>query len=252
MEDRRRVEIRAWDEHELVRRCRAGSEAAYAELVRRFRPRLYGIAFRLTGSPEAAEDVVQEAFLAAFRAIDRIEPKPSLGAWLTTVTVRLAGRAATRRNADPKASLDAIAGTEGDPIVVERIAAASPDQDPHGAAETAELRRTLADAIAELPFKYRAAVVLRHVVGLEYAEAAHALDVPLNTYKSHLLRGTRMLRDRLGPWVAEGEPIPSADVDAGDGRGEPAEMFGPETRPYAAAVSPAIPRRPERTTAVED
>ncbi|HET7727895.1 MAG TPA: sigma factor, partial [Candidatus Limnocylindrales bacterium] len=62
------VEMTAWDERELLRRCRAGSEAAYAELVRRYRPRLYRIAYRLTNSVEAAEDAVQETFLAAFRA----------------------------------------------------------------------------------------------------------------------------------------------------------------------------------------
>lgn len=187
----------AWDEQELLRRCRAGSEAAYAELVRRYRPRLYRIAYRLTNSVEGAEDAVQETFIAAFRAIERVEPAPSLAAWLTTVTVRQAGRVAVRQNGHQRASLDALldeyedAGFAG--------AGMRNADDPATAAETAELGRLIADAIAALPFKYRAAVVLRHTMGLEYSEAAVAMDVPLNTFKSHLLRGTRLLREVLGP-----------------------------------------------------
>src|SRR6478672_9366214 len=75
-----RVELARWDESLLVRRCQEGSEAAFAELVRRHRPRLFTLAYRLTANREAAEDVVQETFVAAFRAIDRFEPRSSLAA----------------------------------------------------------------------------------------------------------------------------------------------------------------------------
>ena len=74
---------------------------------------------------------------------------------------------------------------------------ADPGADPQAAAEAAELRREMAIALNELPFKYRAAVVLRHVMGLDYAEAARELNIPLNTFKSQLLRGTKLLREAL-------------------------------------------------------
>jgi len=80
------------DERELVRRCREGSESAYAELVRSHRPRLYLLAYRLTGDRETAEDVVQETFLAAFRSIEKVDPRPSLNPWLNTIVLRVAGR----------------------------------------------------------------------------------------------------------------------------------------------------------------
>ncbi len=189
-----------WDERELVRRCREGSEAAYAELVRQHRPRLYTLAYRLTNDSHTAEDVVQESFIAAFRQIERFEPKPSLAAWLNTIAVRIAGRKASKQRARPHTSLDlAIASDGGSDL---SLLAADATGSPHEAAEAAELRRELAQAIAALPFKYRAAVVLRYDVGLDYAEAARELDVPLNTYKSHLLRGMRMLRDQLGAQLA--------------------------------------------------
>ncbi|MDR3634272.1 MAG: sigma-70 family RNA polymerase sigma factor [Isosphaeraceae bacterium] len=195
------------DEPELVRRCKEGSEAAYAVLVRLHRPRLYTLAYRLLLDREAAEDVVQETFIAAFRQMERFEPRPSLAAWLNTITLRTATRAAARQRARPKTSIDARAfrddahGTAtdwaGDGMGLHALADTSPGADPEASAEAADLRRVVSDAIGRLPFNYRAAVVLRHVMGLEYAEAARALDLPLNTFKSHLLRGTKLLREGL-------------------------------------------------------
>ena len=191
------------DERELVRRCREGSESAYAELVRSHRPRLYLLAYRLVGDRETAEDMVQETFLAAFRSIEKVDPRPSLSPWLNTIVLRAASRAASRRRLRPGPSLDqAVRGHRGSeasaaPTVGEGMIDLDPSGDPHAAAEAAELRRDLAAAVIDLPFKYRAAVVLRHIMGLDYAEAARELDLPLNTFKSHLLRGTRLLREAL-------------------------------------------------------
>ena len=210
----------SWDEPELVRRCKEGSEAAYAELVRRHRQRLINLAFRLTGNRETAEDAVQEAFIAAFRSMERFEPKPSLTPWLNTITVRLAGKAASKRAAAPAASLDRLlnpsvgagsatglgpgggggggSGATDSGAMAGILASTDRTGDPHAAAEAAEVRREVAAALSTLPFKHRTAVVLRFVMGLDYAEAAQTMDVPLNTYKSHLLRGTRQLRETLG------------------------------------------------------
>ena len=199
------------DERELVRRCREGSESAYAELVRSHRPRLYLLAYRLTGDRETAEDVVQETFLAAFRSIEKVDPRPSLSPWLNTIVLRTAGRAASRARSRAGSSLDQASqretanGLVAGHVFGESLVDADPGADPHAAAEAAELRRDLALAVIELPFKYRAAVVLRHVMGLDYAEAARELDLPLNTFKSHLLRGTKLLREALADRL-EGEP----------------------------------------------
>jgi RNA polymerase sigma-70 factor (ECF subfamily) len=218
------VEIARWDELQLVQRCKEGSEAAFAELVRRYRPRLFTLAYRLTSDRDTAEDVVQETFVAAFRALDRFEPRPSLAAWLNTIAVRNASRVAARAATAPRASLDAL--IEDDDTARRFAEAVATDaDDPHRAAEAAELRREVAGAMAALPFKYRAAVVTRFVLGLEYAEAAASLEMGLNTYKSHLLRGTRRLRDALAPAT-------------GRGPSEPVEV---PAAPLAAAVSSPAP-----------
>ncbi len=196
------------DERELVRRCREGSESAYAELVRSHRPGLYLLAYRLTGDRETAEDVVQETFLAAFRSIEKVDPRPSLSPWLNTIVLRMAGRTASRARSRSGLSLDqqplaqvtrrdALSGIGIGHGFGEGLIDSDPSADPYAAAEAAELRRDLAAALIELPFKYRAAVVLRHIMGLDYAEAARELDVPLNTFKSQLLRGTKLLREAL-------------------------------------------------------
>ena len=217
------------DERDLVRRCREGSESAYAELVRSHRPRLYLLAYRLVGDRETAEDVVQETFLAAFRSIEKVEPRPSLSPWLNTIVLRTAGRAASRRRSRSGPSLDQIVrqhpGSEpvGALSLGEGMIDLDPSGDPHAAAEAGELRRDLAAALIDLPFKYRAAVVLRHVMGLDYGEAAIQMGVPLNTFKSHLLRGTRLLRevlaDRLEPRAATPVPITTATSINGHGLG---------------------------------
>jgi hypothetical protein len=98
-----------------------------------------------------------------------------------------------------------------------------PGADPHASAEAAELRRDLAAAMVDLPFKYRAAVVLRHVLGMDYAEAAREMDVPLNTYKSHLLRGTKLLRAAL---VARLAAEPVAEVIPATLHAEPVAVGG--------------------------
>ncbi len=198
------------DEHELVRRCRDGSEAAYAELVRQHRPRLYSLAFRLAGDRETAEDVVQETFLAAFRQIDRFEPKPSLAPWLNTITVRIAKRAASRSRSRPSASLDRLIGEDDALTGPLQPVELHPDANPQAAVEAAELQRDVAAAIEQLPFNYRAAVVLRFVMGLDYAAAAATMDVPLNTFRSHLLRGTKLLRAGLARQL-EPTPVPTID-----------------------------------------
>ena len=249
------MEIARWDELQLVQRCKEGSESAFAELVRRHRPRLFSLAFRLTGDRETAEDVVQETFIAAFRTLDRFEPRPSLAAWLNTIAVRNAGRAAAKAATRPRASLDALIASDAE--AGERIGdpAGAEQNDPHLAAEAAELRRELSNAIVGLPFKYRAAVVTRYVLGLEYAEAAASLEMGLNTYKSHLLRGTRMLREALATATGRaGRRLPNAAIGvAPDSPPAPISTVavnateGPVTARHlaraAAARSVAEPRR---------
>jgi DNA-directed RNA polymerase specialized sigma24 family protein len=90
--------------------------------------------------------------------------------------------------------------------------------DPVAAAESAELRAQVSASIERLPFNYRAAVTLRFLTGLDYAAAAEAMGVPLNTFKSHLLRGTRLLRSDLARHLdpAQGDEGPTPETPPPD------------------------------------
>ncbi len=227
----------AGDERELVRRCREGSDAAYAMLVREHRPRLYALAYRLTADRLTAEDVVQEAFLAAFKAIDRFDPNPSLAAWLNAITIRIARRAASRARAKAAPSLSALeqGAAWPDAIGPAEVGGAG---DPVAAAEAAELRAHLDEAIERLPFNQRAAVVLRYMTGLDYAAGAAAMDVPLNTFKSHLLRGTKALREELAHLRERPSTRGSAPDDASR---TPARSERPSSDPTMQASGRVLP-----------
>jgi RNA polymerase sigma-70 factor (ECF subfamily) len=210
--------------------------------VRSHRPRLFLLAYRLTGDRETAEDVVQETFLAAFRSIEKVEPRPSLSPWLNTIVLRTAGRAASRARARASTSIDratlpqAPTGPSLAPAFGASLVDLDPGTDPYAVAEAAELRRDLAAAVIELPFKYRVAVVLRHVMGLDYAEAAREAGVPLNTFKSHLLRGTKLLREAL---IDRLEPSPMSTVPTLPV--ESAALGGQGRHPGELRVSPEQP-----------
>ena len=158
--------------------------------------RLYRAALRLTRVPADAEDLVQETYLKAFRAVDRFEPGTNLRAWLFTILHN------TARNRARDRSRDAVAV---DSEIVDRAADAPPPGGwSAGAAETPEsllLRETLAPelqaAIDALPSAFRQAVWLRDVEEFSYAEIAEMLSVPIGTVMSRISRGRHMLFERL-------------------------------------------------------
>ena len=177
-------------------------DAGFPDLVRAFQDRLYGFALRLLHSPADAEESVQDAFVRAYRALERYPTEQRrtlhLRPWLYRITLNVV-RNRVRRPALPSVGLD---GPVGDGL------AASAAERPERLAEDAERRARLARAIAELPERYAAAVVLRHVQGLGYAEAASILDQPVGTTKSDVHRGLRLLREAL-----ERDHLPESEGD---------------------------------------
>ena len=105
------------------------------------------------------------------------------------------------------------------------------------------VRREVAAAIAALSFNYQAAVVTRYVMGMEYAEAAASLEIGLNTYKSNLLRGTRMLREALAPIV-------NRPPRAGDAAPEPVAANAPVVQQPVLVAQPAGASFPRAAAAV--
>ena len=177
---------------DLLARLARRDEAAFAELIGRYFDRVYRIAWRVLGGAADAEDVAQEAFLKAWTAPGQIRDGRAIGAWLSRVATNLAFDRLRRRRPESPAEL---------PDLVDPRAAAD------RALERATLETEVADALAALPDRQRAALVLVHFEGLGNLEAAATLGVSIEAVESLLARARRNLKlafaDRWKELVAE-------------------------------------------------
>jgi RNA polymerase sigma-70 factor (ECF subfamily) len=169
-------------ERQLVRAAQRGSREAFAGLVRLHQARALAIARAITRTREDAEDAVQEAFLHAYRALDRVDPAQPFGAWLARVVVNAALDLLRRRRVRASEAL-----TDG-------MAAPAPRRD---AAEADHLRRRLAAALARLGARQRAIVVLHDLEGFKHAEIGEILGIPEGTARSDLHHARAALRRAL-------------------------------------------------------
>ena len=157
-----------------------GDKRFEAEILPHLRS-LFGAAYRMTGNAHDAEDLVQETFLRAHRALDRFEEGTNARAWLHTILQRVRTDAFRRRRRRPE-TVELVG--EGPAI--------RPAQDA-----LASGREDLERALAALPESFRTAVVLRDLQELSYAEIAATLGVPVGTVMSRIHRGRALLREAL-------------------------------------------------------
>jgi RNA polymerase sigma-70 factor, ECF subfamily len=179
-EHRRRRPGRPRSEQALIGGALAGSEADLEQLFRRFWPRAYRIAFLIVHDHAAAEDIAQEAFLAAIRRLDRFDRRRRFEPWLATI---VANRAIDWTRA--RASRREQTGDEASDI-------ASPPDPPIG-----RYSQEVLAALASLSPEHRAVIVLRHLLEYSPGEIAKALDLPRGTVNSRLRRGLDALESRL-------------------------------------------------------
>jgi RNA polymerase sigma-70 factor (ECF subfamily) len=167
---------RAW-----VRGAQSGSVADLESLFRAHWPLAYRAAYLVVRDAAAAEDIAQEAFLAAVRRLDRFDRRRPFGPWLHRIVVNRAIDWTRARSLRREVS---------DELVAEP---AAPAGNPHRS--DAE---TLALALAELSPEHRAVIVLRHLLEYTPAEIADLLELPRGTVNSRLRRGLDHLRERIG------------------------------------------------------
>lgn len=179
-------EAEAGDASRFLDRLRAGEAAAFEELVMTYQHRVFGVALRMLGSAAEAEEVAQEAFVRAHRALGDFRGDAKLSTWLYAITSRLC--------LNRLASGERRLARQGEETLL-RLADSTPR--PDAALERNELEAALGRAIAELPEDRRIVVVLRDLEGLSYEEIAQALDLELGTVRSRLHRARADLRDKL-------------------------------------------------------
>ena len=162
---------------------------------------LYRIALRLTGSPQSAEDLVQDTYLRAFRSWQSYKPGTNLAAWLATI-MRNANLDELRRQS--RRPVQEPLDDDGDYYLYNRLAESSPQPQDEVLARLGG--EAILAALAEVPENFREVVVLVDVGDFSYADAAGILDIPIGTVMSRLYRGRRLLKralaDRAGDWEA--------------------------------------------------
>ena len=177
------------EERELIACIIAGDQNAFAILVNRYQRLVISIVYRMTGQPQLAEDLAQEAFIKAWVNLPRFRGESSFRSWL--------GRIATNltidhlRKAKPEVELTEQWSTRED--------------SPQASALKLELRQQVRDAVLEIPVQSRAALVLREYEGLSYKEIAEVLDIPMGTVMSRLNYARTRLRELLKPELLPAE-----------------------------------------------
>src|SRR5918993_1422341 len=186
------------DEAALVAQLQAGDEAAYEKMVRAYGGRLLAVARRIVGSEEDARDVVQDAFLNAFKSLDRFEGNAKLSTWLHRIAVNAALMKLRTRKRKPEQPIDALLpGFQEDGHFEERFQ--SWEEPVDKALERAENRELVRKQIDALPDSYRTVLVLRDIEGLDTEETAKMLGLSVNATKIRLHRARQALRTMLAP-----------------------------------------------------
>jgi len=187
------------DESFLLARARQGDLPAFEEIVRRHQRRVYGVALRIVRSHAVADDVTQEAFLRAWRSLERFDVARPFAPWIC----RIAANLAVNHVRSPVAREDPLPDGHGE--------ARAPAGDPLHSLLDTEARGVLERALEDLPPEQRAVFVLRAIEELSYREIAEALELSPGTVMSRLFRARERLARALEPYLG-----PAARRHTGD------------------------------------
>jgi RNA polymerase sigma-70 factor, ECF subfamily len=190
---RSELELSRLVDAELVRVAQEGSASALRLIVRRHNQRLYRVARAIVRDDTEAEDVLQEAYLSAFKNLSKFRADASLSTWLTRIVVtkavdHLGGHGHTL----PLDALDETEGLQAGMTGMPRL-----DMDPESVATRSQVRDLLERAIENLPTPFRVVFVMRMVEQLSVKETASGLGIPEETVKTRLHRAKKLMRAQL-------------------------------------------------------
>lgn len=179
------------DEKRLVEKAQAGDLDAFGELYERFSPGVFNLALRMVGSREDAEDIRQEVFLRAHRALKDFKGEARFSTWLYRIAANVALDEIRRRK--PTVSADTLREES-------RWEAVADDQgDPQEQLDRSLAREAVQAALMAMPPNYRILVVLKHIEGLSYEEIAAVLGCTLTSLNVRLHRARESFRKAIGP-----------------------------------------------------
>jgi RNA polymerase sigma-70 factor, ECF subfamily len=184
------------DDRILIDRSKAGDRSAFDQLIAKHRQRAYQYAFRLTRDPEEAADIVSDAFIRMYRALDNFKGDSAFTTWMYRISTNCFLDIRKKRRNKQAVSLEATVQTS-DGEVAYQFEDTAPS--PYERAEGAEALRAVRQAIAQLPTYQRAIILMYHGEMKSYEEIAETLNLPIGTVKSRLNRARLSLRAILEP-----------------------------------------------------
>ena len=179
----------------LIKECQAGQVSAFDRLVEIYRKQIYQLAYCITGNHEDADDISQETFVRAYRAIGDFEGKARFSTWLRRITINLS------INHLKSESLRKNVTSGGEKLNGENFSEIPAAGNPLENVEAEELAEQIKVAMDSLPVLEKVVFVLRVHQGLSYKEIAQSLGCPVGTVMSRLNRARRRLRNRLKNYV---------------------------------------------------
>ncbi len=190
------------DETEVVAKARAGDPDAFTTLVNQYDRYIYGLALRITGNREDAEDVMQEAFIKAYTHLGKFREDARFYTWLVRIAVNEALMKFRKNKSAKHLSLDEPLEMDDNSLMPREIEDWA--DNPEEQYATAELQKILAEAIEKLGPQNRIVFVLRDVENFSTDEAASMLGLSVPAVKSRLLRGRLQLREDLNRYFRKG------------------------------------------------
>ncbi len=184
------------DEH-LMSQAAAGNFAAFQELIARFQSRVFGVAVRIVGQRQDAEDVTQQTFLSLIEHVESFRGESSVATWILRIAANHALKVLRKRRGLPtvawaESTDEDSYSTLPHPEFIARWSAS-----PETLVQQAEVREQIESALTTLDEKYRIVFVLRDIEGLSVRETAKALELTEATVKVRLLRARLMMREQL-------------------------------------------------------
>jgi len=182
-------------DHTLVGRVQAGERAAFDVLVRRHQHRVLALIGRYIADWSECQDVAQEAFVRAFRAIDSFRGDAQFSTWMHRIAVNTAkNHLAAQNRRPPAADIDLV-----DAEVASDSARLRDTDTPERELMREQVERCVLEAVAQLPADWRQAFELREVQGLSYEQIAQAMQCPVGTVRSRIYRAREAIDQQLRP-----------------------------------------------------
>ena len=192
----------------LVERVRQGDARAFEMLVVKYQRRIHRLIARMVRDVDLVEDIAQETFIRAYRALPQFRGEAAFYTWLYRIAVNTAKKALAELQRDPVVTEAALAGADSDDDETSRVENVLTDAStPEAELASREIARTVNAAIDQLPEDLRQAILLREVEGLSYEEIATAMSCPIGTVRSRIFRAREAIAERLRPLLdtREGE-----------------------------------------------